>query len=68
MFVVCRCLGFLCSAALLEEEGRTFDHEEALTEAEKQQQKEKKEERSQKTQVSGRSRPGDAQSNYSDLE
>lgn len=33
MFVVGRGLWSLCVAALLEEEGSSFDHEEALTEA-----------------------------------
>lgn len=33
MFVVGRGLWPLCAAALLEEEGGSFDHEEALAEA-----------------------------------
>lgn len=33
MFVVGRGLWSLCAAALLEEEGGSFDHEEALTKA-----------------------------------
>lgn len=33
MFVVGRGLWSLCVAALLKEEGGSFDHEEALTEA-----------------------------------
>lgn len=37
MFVVGRGLWPLCAAALLEEEGGSFDHEEALAEAGKTQ-------------------------------
>jgi len=37
MFVVGRGLWALCAAALLQKEGGSFDHEEALTEAGKRE-------------------------------
>lgn len=42
MFVVGRGLWSLCAAALLEEEGGSFDHEEALAEAGGRKEEERK--------------------------